>query len=655
MGILNNLFGGGKKDQSKPEAASNQNDKIEIFDGFGRKMTISKEEWRKNVIPGNIKRNWNNADELYQDIVIALRDEFFPDILKASERLLTIDKNKERSHVIRGIVLLKNDYNKEAKAILQSYIDKYGETGCVMVNLAKVYAKEGNQSKVEELLWKGLQLDPNQDNGVEWWTAIYNEKGGKTAYIDALKKLADIDGSWRAQLWLAREALEQKDLPTVMEYYKYIISKAKDGPDVLMQISGDLGKNGYYDEIFNLVLPIYDPAKHDVWPGFNILRAYLESGRYEDGSRFLKKMFALKRPDIQERLVDFSTQFEKKLSNLPRTVADSEKISSYILALDEPVFIYGLKGAEWFLPDIERDGSRIALMPLADISAKEKGIVLQQETDTGRLTRSIPLYISERIFFETNNYSKVFITVASDGGLITYGKELGIDYLQTALSKDKDGRTFDYLISGTLGKNADEWEIVLSIWDCKSQTKIKSLFSKTSAEKIGLEVKGLTNELLKFIKEIGSLTMVKPVDYYRLLDDELIGYQLLSYGQALVQIIVANGYGTKDGIFGERSILRNPLDLALLAPNNVLPKILFISALVKAYSYHSDSYQEFKDYAIKLLNENKSNESVMRFSPLIYKIYGMNDDFAEFEKGLAKYSESYRNWFIKIKDLKPAQ
>lgn len=634
------------------DSVPGQKDMIEIFDSYGRKMLVSREEWRKNVLPGNIKRNWNNPDELYQNIVLALHDGFYPDILKASARLLIIDKNKERNYIVRSIVLMENGRNREAKAVLQSYIDKYTETGYVLTNLAKVYANEGNNAKAEELLWRGLQLDPNQDNGVEWWIAIYNEKGGKAAYVDELKKISNIKGSWRAQLWLAREALEQKDLSTALQYYKHVISLAKDVPDVLTQISGDLGKNGFYGEVFNLILPIYDLNKHDVFAGLNILQAYLENRRYEEGVKLLQKMFALNRPDIRDRLMDLSVQFDSKLRNLPRAIDDSKKILAGVVTLDKPIFFYGLNGASWFLPKIKRSGAKIGLMPLAAISSPKVNVI-QHETDAGRLTRSMPLYIAERLFFETNSYSQVFITVTTkDGGLVTSGIELGVDYFLETISKSKNKLEFDYYISGALTEADGVWEIILTIWDCKSQQKIKSLTRKTSSDLMGQDVKGLVNELLEFLNEQGSLTIINPVDYYKPVADNLVGHQLLSYGQALVQVLAVNDHGTKDTVLGERAIIRNSLDLALWASDAIIPKILFISSLAKSYAYHSDIYREFKEYAIKLVNDNREDENIPKFFPLIYKIYGMDREFDEFEKGLDDYPEDYRDWFVKLKEIR---
>jgi hypothetical protein len=42
----------------------------------------------------------------------------------------------------------------------------------LLANLAQVYSKKGDDTKAEELLRKGLQVDPNQENGLQWLVEI---------------------------------------------------------------------------------------------------------------------------------------------------------------------------------------------------------------------------------------------------------------------------------------------------------------------------------------------------------------------------------------------------------------------------------------------------------------------------------------------------
>lgn len=653
MGILNKLLGAFNisKAQAAQQAPDNKKDLIEVFDQYGRKILISKEEWRKEVLPANIKKVWDNPDELYQIIVLALNDKHFMDVLEASERFLEIDKNRERGYATRSVVLMENGRTSEAKAVLEKYIKEYGEAAYILVNLAQIYHKEGNQPKFEEYLWKTVQADPNQEKGLGWWVSIKNEKSGRSAYIEELKKVAQMPGSWRAQLWLAREALEAKDLSKAMDYYKHVLSIAQDIPAVLMQISGDLGRSGHYKEVFEIVLPVYTPEKHGVVPGLNILQAYLESRDYEHGRLFLDRMFALKREDIRDRLLKFATDFDAKSKGFPKAIDKNEKISATMVVFDKPIFVYGLRNADWLFSDDKKNGARIAIEPLAVLDNDEKGTV-QHETDEGRLTRSIPLYLSERLYYESNGYPSVFISVvSSNGGLITASKESTVgDFLET-LAKGEDQAQFDYYISGTLRRDKEQLEINLSVWDCKTREKVKTFSKKAALADVGKMIRSMADDAIGLLRERKVIASIAPVSYYQQLKDDDVYLQLLCYGQALVQVLVSNGLGTKDTIHGERAILRNALDLAINGQGRFISMALFFSDLIKAYWYKSDVVGEFKDYALQLLKDNKNDKNLIKLSPVVYKAFGMTQEIDAFERELGKYPENYQKWF---EDLKTA-
>lgn len=296
-------------------------DMIKIYNKKGKEKYIDRERWRRKILPGMLKKSWNSSDSLYNDIVMALQDGFAEDVLKASERLLQIDENRERSHVIRAITLMKNGYLDNAEQILNSFVNKHGETGCVLTNLAKVYAEKKLEQKAEETLWKGLNLDPNQDNALEWWGAIQEEKGRGINFYEAMAQISKINGSWCPQLWIARECLENNKINKAKEYYKYVIDIAKDENDVLMMISGDLGKNGYIKEVLDIVSPVYNPKKHGPEAGINILQACLETGNFEDGMQLLKKMYRLNRYNLLERL----RYYESKFNELENNVRNNQK------------------------------------------------------------------------------------------------------------------------------------------------------------------------------------------------------------------------------------------------------------------------------------------------------------------------------------------
>ena len=137
-----------------------------------------------------------------------------------------------------------------------------------MTNLAKVYSGQGEQARAERALWRALEVDPNQDNGLLWYATIHRERGGPKAELDAFRRVAALPNSWRPQLWLARHALESKDVPAALSVYNEVLNRLKPvTADALMQISGDLGNGGLRKELIGICGPLFDAREHGLAGG----------------------------------------------------------------------------------------------------------------------------------------------------------------------------------------------------------------------------------------------------------------------------------------------------------------------------------------------------------------------------------------------------
>lgn len=258
-------------DTASPEA--HDGELITAYDSYGREIKITRAEWREKVFLPNLKQHWGDADELYNLIVSGLNDGFATDLMPAAERLVEIDANPERSHVVNGIVLMHNAQLDAAEATLRAGMAKVGVSGIILTNLAKVFAERGDQSVAEATLWQAVEADPNQENGVMWWLSIQQERGGEAAYLAALHTVAALPGSWRAQLWMARHYLQQQNVEQARVLYEEVSAGGQFDRSALQMISGDLGNNGHIPLIVELVGPAYDEHKHDSTAGLNLLRA----------------------------------------------------------------------------------------------------------------------------------------------------------------------------------------------------------------------------------------------------------------------------------------------------------------------------------------------------------------------------------------------
>ena len=231
MNLLKNLFG---KKESKtmatpPADPANDPNMIRVYDAYGRELYISRKDWRDSVLLENLKKAWNQPDELYQMILSALSDGFRSDIIDAARQLYKIDAVRVRGACLWAIVLMEEGRLDEAEKVLRDFIAKHGENSVILTNLAKVYSLRKDDAEAEEILWHSLGIDPNQDNGMGWYEAIHRERGGKDAGgLEALRRIAAIPSSWRAQLWLARAELESRNVDAALSLYE----------QALMQISG---------------------------------------------------------------------------------------------------------------------------------------------------------------------------------------------------------------------------------------------------------------------------------------------------------------------------------------------------------------------------------------------------------------------------------
>src|SRR5207248_6886788 len=131
---------------------------------------------------------------------------------------------------------------------------------------------------------------PNLENGLLWWAALARESGGEDAYLGALAQIAAVPGSWRAQLWLARHRLDGADVEGAVQLYRSVLDRAADQSDALLMISGDLGNAGHVEEVFELVLPRYQPERHALSVGFNLLNASVQAGRRAEGEALLHRI-----------------------------------------------------------------------------------------------------------------------------------------------------------------------------------------------------------------------------------------------------------------------------------------------------------------------------------------------------------------------------
>ena len=613
---------------------------MNIIDQNGRRIQITMDEWREKVLPIALKNHWDNANLLYNDILKAIQNNFISDVEEAAIHLKEIDTIKERGYNTLAILYLKNKEFNKANELLLEYLANNPKTGTILTNLAKSYYGKDEKEKAMEILWEGLTINPNQNNGLPWYVSICKDRDGIDGYIDALRRASEIKGSWLPQFLLARHELNEKNIESAKEFLKIALSQGHVTQETLLVISGELGAKGYSKELIELVEPVYDFNKNDIRVGLNLLQAYLQNKEIEKGENLLNKLMMLERPDLKNALLKISNKFDKlKIEEKASTPKKDVQIN--MMVLDNPVWGHGLKTSKWFINNKEVKGN-IAVLPYADETIREKEIKgYQKDNETSMLSRGIPLYVSEMINYYTDYNNKVVMPFVRDFGPVITNKQ----YNEAALEDIGNKINADIVITGSVMNAEIGYLIKNTIYNMndKSSKKIEMFIQK---ENFGNRF----NEMIKELRsELGGYDQSNN-KFYKLAEDKEVLHYLASLGHSLTQTLIQGKFVDKDLLLGERNILNWYLNMVMAYPENEAIKMMLVSGIEKSKEYGSKVYLEFKKQTLTVMMKSKNEEIKKRLIPEIYKIYGMDNELKALKEKLTNESsdKEYIKWLNNI-------
>ncbi|MEX2043732.1 MAG: hypothetical protein WD941_00165 [Opitutus sp.] len=294
-----------------------------------------------------------------------------------------------------------------------------------------------------------------------------------------------VAGGVKPRLAAARERLEARDLPGALAIYEEILASAGDRADVLVAISGDLGSQGHVAEIIELVAPRYDADRHGPATGLNLLQAYLAVRDPDAAQHVLDILFALKRPELEDRLHGFSNAIAEMLTSpeqLPAGPGADAASKVGLISISKPIWFYGLEPlAAQILPPKEGRLRRIAFAQLATPGhARDAESMRQPEDELGRLSRAIPLW-----FAETFHFSPVYAPIAAiglmsppgeDSHLVAFGAEWTTENLRQLVETTAEG--LDFIVTGALKATSGDYELTLRIWEVKMLRERKAFTAR---------------------------------------------------------------------------------------------------------------------------------------------------------------------------------
>lgn len=302
------------------------------------------------------------------------------------------------------------------------------------------------------------------------------------AAAHASAPMAAESGPVGPKLTAALEQLEVRNLDGARAIYEDILSTtAGDRPDVLVRISGDLGATGHIATIVELIAPRYDSERHGPATGINLLQAYLALRDPDSAQHVLDLLFALGKPELEERLWGFSNAIAELMDARRRTGAAALNAAGAgapatninLVSISKPIWAYGLDDLPGVLPAKTGASKRIAFAQLSLPELKDAETIMARPEDAlGRFVRGFPLWLAETLHFSAQYHTLAAVGLKEQLHYALFTGEWTTDNLRQLI--DTAGATIDYVVTGSLRERDGDFDLQLRLWEVKSFRERKS-------------------------------------------------------------------------------------------------------------------------------------------------------------------------------------
>lgn len=611
-----------------------------LFDERGREMRFTRSDWRENVL-FNIKKAWNDADELYSFIVHGLQDGFASDLHPAAERLVMLDRESERSRVVRAIVFLESGDFASARRELDRSMRQHGRTAVALTNYAKVHQAEGRAAESRQALREALADDPNFDNALLWWAELARERSGEAAYLEALEELATLPGAWRPQMWIAREQLQAGRTGEALRLYEHVLENATEEPGVLMMISGDLGNAGALEEMVHLVSHRYDPERDGFETGMNLAIALKELGRMSEALSTIRRVQGLGLSPLAERLSELEDEIAR---SLPRESGPQPEFE--MLRVDGVLWTRGLFSPDWLLPEREAALPRFIFFAFSDETSKATQSQSRPADEIGRLTRGLPLYLSEAFSMRFEVQATCALPIAKGIGPVVSQAPSEVLSLGRLFPQDGGRRI---AIGGSIVPGGVEF----SAWDVDEGRELAAIEVRHDRHDVGGLVSSLERELVEALVPTGLLGQAAgSSDYVRPPDGELGTAYVSALEHLVYQVLVANEVLPPDSLWNERGYFETYFELVERWPGftGQVP-LLAICGVTAAVRYGSAAVEPYRKIVLGWLEEAAEGSTLHRLAPAVYQRLGEGRRLDEWMRRWASSSADsrYLAWLDRVR------
>jgi hypothetical protein len=227
----------------------------------------------------------------------------------------------------------------------------------------------------------------------------------------------------------------------------------------------------------------------------------------------------------------------------------------------------------------------------------------QLADDPGRLSRGLPLFLAEQVYFRSNSNSLVLIPWIDAGGFVLSGRAWSD--AEAADCASKSTPYCDYIAVSHLIADTDPWAVQMRIVKTKDANCVFTLEASFKFAQFQDNLPQLASQLLEMLFKHTQIKMNAPPALYQVPGPTQFQSFLLRLEQLLAVRCGSMAKPNAKFLNGERNIMDANIQLCVACPDNVTTRLLLAKTVDSMKKARPDVVPEFSK-TIQLLQKEKA-------------------------------------------------
>jgi tetratricopeptide (TPR) repeat protein len=281
---------------------------VQVQDQEGRPVTIGLED-----LLGGLDKHWKeNPSDLPRARIYAqeLMRHGRPEQAEKVMAKVVAQGGGGEDWMALGVAQASAGFLDKAEGTLKGAQNLLPQNPFGPLNLAKVYAKQGNLAEARTLVEKAIATDPKC---VDAWVYLYNlvnEGGDEEAAIAAVEQLAAASTNQHvAAPYIALQGLyssEKETRPRAIEFAKKSVERDKEDVMALIALSALYGQSGDLDSAIALLSQHESKMLRDVRLANNYFEALLQTRQMEKLTKLLNALAGSPQKEVKQFAIERS-------------------------------------------------------------------------------------------------------------------------------------------------------------------------------------------------------------------------------------------------------------------------------------------------------------------------------------------------------------